>query len=155
MVLSLAQLLPLGSGRVPVFRCSAVAAEDTELEVELRTSGRAGNFTPDVSLGRQRVGLRAGHNELELDFGVEMAEAGYGFFCIYKNEAVQLYYSPQRITGILSVFNLVNEAVSNYGKQTPPEDIGVDEFGVLVSAAAAGGAESGFFSGAGAAVFWG
>jgi len=128
MVLSLAQLLPLGAGRVPVFRCSAVASEDSELEVELRTSSRAGNFTPDVSLGKLRIGLKAGRNELELDFGAEMAEAGYAFFCIYKNEAVQLYYSSKRITGVLSVFNLVNEAVSNYGKQTPPEDIGVDEF---------------------------
>ncbi len=29
---------------------------------------------------------------------------------------------------MLSVFNSVNKAVSNYGKQTPPEDIGMDTF---------------------------
>src|SRR5690606_2673929 len=37
-------------------------------------------------------------------------------------------FSDRRITGVLSVFNHINEAVSNFGKQTPPEDIGVDEF---------------------------
>ena len=41
---------------------------------------------------------------------------------------MQLQYTQERITGILSVFNTVNEAVSNFGKQTPPEDIGIEEF---------------------------
>jgi hypothetical protein len=39
-----------------------------------------------------------------------------------------LHFSPVRISGILSVFNHINEAVSNYGKQLPPADIGVDAF---------------------------
>jgi len=128
MTLSLAQLLPLGAGRTPEFRCHAEAAVGTVLEVELKISSRAGNFTPDVSLGRKSIRLQPGRNCVVLDFDARMPEAGYAFFCIYKNEQVSLYFSPQRITGILSLFNLVNEAVSNYGKQTPPEDIGVDEF---------------------------
>jgi len=128
MELSLAQLSPLEAGRVPALRCRAFAEEATEVEVELRTSGKPGNFTPDVSLGKKVISLRAGENEIAVYVDARMASGGYAFFCIYKNERVQLYFSPKRITGILSVFNLVNEAVSNYGKQTPPEDIGVDEF---------------------------
>jgi len=128
MTLSLAQLLPLDEGKTPVFRCYAEAVEATTLEVELKISSRAGNFTPDISLGSQRIGLQPGRNCVVMDLNARMPAAGYAFFCIYKNERVSLYFSPQRITGILSVFNLVNEAVSNYGKQTPPEDIGVDAF---------------------------
>ncbi|MBS1601132.1 MAG: FAD-dependent oxidoreductase [Bacteroidetes bacterium] len=128
MTLSLAQLLPLEAGKVPVFSCHAEAEAETTLEVELKISGRAGNFTPDVSLGRKHIRLQPGRNCVVLDLDAVMPEAGYAFFCIYKNEGVRLYFSPQRITGILSVFNLVNEAVSNYGMQTPPEDIGVDAF---------------------------
>jgi hypothetical protein len=47
---------------------------------------------------------------------------------ILKNEQVKLPFSEQRITGILTVFNAINKAVSNYGKQEPLEDIGVDAF---------------------------
>jgi len=128
VALSLAQLLPLDAGKTPVVRCHADASEATTLEVELKISSRAGNFTPDISLGSQRIRLQPGRNCVVLDFDAVMPVAGYAFFCIYKNDRVRLHFSPQRITGILSVFNLVNEAVSNYGTQTPPEDIGVDAF---------------------------
>lgn len=47
---------------------------------------------------------------------------------IKKNEKVKLQYSDQRVSGILSVFNTVNPAVSNYGKQEPTEDIGIESF---------------------------
>jgi hypothetical protein len=32
------------------------------------------------------------------------------------------------MTGILSLFNTVNKAVSNFGRQNAPDDIGVDSF---------------------------
>lgn len=41
---------------------------------------------------------------------------------------MQLQYTKERLTGILSVFNTINEAVSNWGKQIPGRDIGIDEF---------------------------
>jgi hypothetical protein len=37
-------------------------------------------------------------------------------------------YSEQRFTGLLTVFNQINKAVSNFGKQEPPEGIGMDTF---------------------------
>jgi hypothetical protein len=104
------------------------ALEDTELEVELKVSSRGGNFTPDVSLVKRSFALRPGRQEVLLEFGVSFSEECYGFFCFYKNPLVKIGFSAQRITGILSVFNLVNEAVSNYGRQTPPEGIGMEEF---------------------------
>jgi hypothetical protein len=45
-----------------------------------------------------------------------------------KNVEVSLCFSDLRISGLLSVFNAVNPAVSNYGKQDPLANIGVDAF---------------------------
>jgi hypothetical protein len=36
--------------------------------------------------------------------------------------------SEKRISGVVSVFNAINPAVSNYGKQEPPSNIGVEAF---------------------------
>jgi len=126
--LSTAQMLPLGPGSSPAVVVYVEALEATELEVELKVSSKAGNFTPDVSLAKRSFGLRTGRQEVLLDFGVRFSEACYGFVCLYKNPLVKVAFSVQRITGVLSVFNLVNEAVSNYGRQTPPEGIGMEEF---------------------------
>jgi hypothetical protein len=57
-----------------------------------------------------------------------MPEAAYAFVCFLKNEDVSLQYSNDRVTGLLSVFNKTNPAVSNYGKQDPKDDIGVEGF---------------------------
>jgi hypothetical protein len=48
--------------------------------------------------------------------------------CFIKNENIKIQYSEKRVTGILTVFNATNPAVSNYGKQEPEEDLGVDTF---------------------------
>jgi hypothetical protein len=45
-----------------------------------------------------------------------------------QNPAVKVYTSEQRISGILSVCNTQNPAVSNYGAQAPTQDIGIDAF---------------------------
>ena len=74
------------------------------------------------------LALHQGKQQLELVFGTVMPEEQYVFLVFKKNPLVQLQYTQERITGILSVFNTVNEAVSNFGKQTPPEDIGIEEF---------------------------
>ncbi len=126
--LSTAQMLPLTAGKVPELTLQVYAEENTILDIELRMSSRPGNFTPDITLEKKSLSLTPGINDLRLSFGAEMPEAGYAFFCFYKNEKLRLAYSPKRITGILSVFNLVNEAVSNYGRQSPPADIGMDAF---------------------------
>jgi hypothetical protein len=57
-----------------------------------------------------------------------MKEQAYAFITFTKNPLVELHYTRKRITGLLPVFNTINKAVSNYGNQTPPEDIGMDTF---------------------------
>lgn len=123
-----AQLLPLDKGKVPDLNLHAVADSDTTLRVELYISQQSGNFTPDVLLETIAVPLKPGKNCVSLSFKTILTEKTYAFIVFRKNADIYLNFSPVRITGILSVFNHINEAVSNYGKQLPPPDIGVDAF---------------------------
>jgi hypothetical protein len=123
-----AQMLPLKKGEVPVFAVWVTAEKDTLLTVQCRTSSKPRNHTPDVILAEQKIDLKKGNQEVYLDFGTEMPEAAYAFVCFLKNEDVSLQYSNDRVTGLLSVFNKTNPAVSNYGKQDPKDDIGVEGF---------------------------
>jgi len=126
--LSTAQMLPLSPGKCPEIRVYVDVLQATELATELKVSSKPGNFTPDCSLGKKKFLLSPGRHEVVLAFGVDIADDCYGFICLYKNPLVKVAFSAQRITGILSVFNLVNKAVSNYGLQAPPEGIGMDAF---------------------------
>jgi hypothetical protein len=122
------QMLPLSKGRVPQFTVHAHSDQTSILAVELRICSRADSFTPDVLLKSLRIPISAGRNCVKLDFETELTDAQYAFILFRKNPAIKLHFSSRRVTGILSVYNQVNEAVSNYGKQEPPEDIGIDAF---------------------------
>ncbi|MGF7216012.1 hypothetical protein GGR92_002177 [Spirosoma lacussanchae] len=125
---SAAQMLPLPAGPVPGLTAWVVADEETELTVELRRSSKVDNHTPDVTLKTLRIPLQKGRQALDLHFQAHVEEPCYVFVMFLKNKSVQLQYSLFRVTGVLSVFNKINPAVSNYGKQEPTEDIGVDTF---------------------------
>jgi len=125
---SMAQLVPFAKGKVPLISLTVLADLPTVLQVELRISSKAGNFTPDVILEEKNMPLTTGDNLLKIAFDTELKEDSYAFIVFKKNTDVRIYCSNQRVTGILSVFNGVNKAVSNFGKQIPTEDIGVDEF---------------------------
>jgi hypothetical protein len=120
-------LLPL-NGNVPKMRLKLKSSEATTLEVQIRTSYKPFNFTPDAILFINTYSLVKGEQSLDIEFVELGIEKGYYFICFMKNEAVELAESDQLVTGILSVFNYQNPAVSNYGKQTPPDSIGVETF---------------------------
>lgn len=125
---SMAQMLPLDKGKVPRLIFHAESDTDTELEVELRISGRIGSYTPDIILEKQKLDIHPGRNCLHVDFSTVITDCAYAYVVFNRNPALKIHCSNERVTGVLSVFNSVNKAVSNYGKQTPLEDIGVDEF---------------------------
>ena len=52
----------------------------------------------------------------------------YAFVCFMSNENLSIRESKQLYSGAMSVFPGVNKAVSNKGKQTPPDNLGVDTF---------------------------
>ena len=126
---SWAQMLPVQPGPMPDVSFLLEVAEPTTLHVELRTSDRPDNFTPDVVLGALSFDLPTGpHQLLTAHFDATIDAARYVFVCLLKNPAVAAYTSPQRLTGVLSVSNTQQLAVSNYGAQQPTQDIGVESF---------------------------
>ncbi len=124
---SVAQLIP-SSGQLPTIRFSALAATSCELEVVLRRTSKSGNFTPDIDVESKRVELKAGENSCAIDFEYTSKDTEYLFITFMKNEDIELGFTPQRISGTVAVYNTINLDVSNYGRQTPTEDIGVDAF---------------------------
>lgn len=126
---SVAQMMPLKAGDgLKGIGVQLSASEETSLEVELRVSSKPFNHTPDIILESKSFSLCPGNQQLELNFDAVIPNEQYAFLTFKKNPLVQLQYTKERLTGILSVFNTINEAVSNWGKQTPGSDIGIDEF---------------------------
>ncbi|RYZ44954.1 MAG: FAD-dependent oxidoreductase, partial [Sphingobacteriales bacterium] len=124
----MAQLLPVSPGKLPVTRFHLEAAEATEVVVHLALSSRMASFTPDQVLEEKKIRLERGRNCVELAFDSDIPRAQYAFIVIRKNPSVSAYLSDKRLTGVLSLFQAENKAVSNTGVQTPPEDIGIDAF---------------------------
>lgn len=124
---SVAQLLPV-RGKMPEISLDVIADEDTELIVELRTSSKSGNYTPDVSMESYTFALKTGLQSISIPFVSEFAEERYVFVCFMRNLQIRVAESDQLLTGVMTVFNQVNIAVSNYGRQEPPVGIGVETF---------------------------
>ena len=126
---SWAQLLPVQPGPMPGLSFWLDVSQSTSLRVELRTSNRPENHTPDVVLDVQEIALQAGQGQrISIQFETALDTARYVFVCLMKNPAVAVRTSETRVTGILSVCNTQNPAVSNYGKQEPGTDIGIESF---------------------------
>lgn len=125
---SAAQLLPFQKDTAYTFKVLIKANEDTTLTTQFRKSIKKFNYTPDVILEELQIDLTEGEHLVEVPFKKTLKEDQYAFLCFLANEALEIKSSQSRITGITSVFNSQNAAVSNYGKQEPPEGIGVEAF---------------------------
>ncbi len=123
-----AQLLPLPAETNYQYRLLVHASEATTLVAELRISEKSENYTPEITLRQLRIDLHPGEQYITLNFERELEANQYAFITLLKNEQIQVKGSRQRVSGVLSVFNKVNKAVSNYGKQEPPEGLGIDAF---------------------------
>lgn len=122
-----AELIP-ADGKVPSVSMIVDADEATELTMELRSSIKRENYTPDRTDAVIVKKLEKGRNSISVDFGVIYESPRYVFVCFMKNPMVRIPLSSRLVTGMTSVYNHINPAVSNFGKQTPPEDIGVEAF---------------------------
>lgn len=122
-----AMLMPFKDS-IPTMTLNLKADVQTVLNVQIRTSNKPFNFTPDIVLFQKSYDLQIGSQSLKISFDELGISKGYYFVCFMKNEAVHLAESDNLITGIMSVYNYQNPAVSNYGIQQPNGDIGVDSF---------------------------
>ncbi|MGD1892500.1 MAG: FAD-dependent oxidoreductase [Cyclobacteriaceae bacterium] len=123
-----AQMLPLRAGTNYQYRLLVHANEATTLVAELRISEKPENYTPEITLRQLKIELSSGEQYITLNFERELEVDQYAFITLLRNEQIQVKSSRQRVTGVLSVFNTINKAVSNYGKQEPPEGLGIDAF---------------------------
>lgn len=124
---STAALFPV-KGEMPEITLPVRAEEATELRVELRVALRDNGYTPDRTLETVSVPLAAGEREVSVRFQTSFEKSEYVFVCFMANEAVALGESDDLVSGTTTVLNQINLAVSNYGRQDPPEDIGIESF---------------------------
>jgi hypothetical protein len=116
-----AQMLPARTGKLPHMTFTIDVKQPASLEVELRSSSRLGNYTPDVTLEKICFELAAGENQqITAVFESELDDDQYVFVCFMQNPHVDLHLSSRRATGLL--------ALGYRRLQQPPEDIGVDTF---------------------------
>lgn len=116
-----AQMLPLSAGPVPELDLWVDVAKPTTLRVELRTSDRPDNHTPEVMLACEEHRLAPGTcQQVSTCFPVNIEEARYVFLCLMANSDVAVRSSETRCTGVLSV--------RHRRTQEPPDGIGVDTF---------------------------
>ncbi|MFH5884498.1 FAD-dependent oxidoreductase [Halalkalibaculum sp. DA3122] len=125
---SAAQMLPLSSNKTYRLKFWVKAARPATLEIQLRTSSKQHNHTPDVTIDTRKIQLEQGEQEVKLDFSDTLDRDQYGFICFLENEDVSVKTTTKRVSGLLSVFRKVNKAVSNYGRQDPPDGIGIESF---------------------------
>ncbi len=148
---AVAMLLPVAAGRVPVFRLWAEVVQASSLLVELRSCSRRGSFTPDVVLARQTLPLEqspagAGSGSasqmaqpLEIDFNTSVDGDRYLMLCVEANPWISLAVSDERLTGVLSLGQRGNRAVSTSSVQTPPAGSGIEAFPFWLPARRPGG----------------
>ena len=125
---SAAQLLPLKANQNYRFTIEVNATQHTTLMVQLRTAIKTTNYTPEVIIDQKKIELKKGIQYIDVSFDKTLNESAYGFIVFLANDCVSVKESDQRISGLVSVFNGVNEKVSNKGIQQPPDGIGVDTF---------------------------
>ena len=123
-----AQLLPLEANTNYKFTFSFVADKATTIQTELRLSGRKGSYTPDEILETKSIDLVSGEQEISFSFDAVLQDKQYAFITFLSNDLVSIRRTEQRLTGLVSVYNGVNKAVNNNGKQVPPDNIGIDSF---------------------------
>ncbi len=125
---SAAQILPLKGGQRYQFSFRIRARRQTTLCAEIRASQKRQNFTPERCLVTKEFSIQPGESTVTLKLDHPLDQDQYVFICFLANLDVDVKNSRKRITGILSVFNKMNKAVSNFGRQEPPSDIGVEAF---------------------------
>ncbi|MEJ5961436.1 FAD-dependent oxidoreductase [Pedobacter immunditicola] len=122
-----AQLLPLTTARY-TFKIKIKATTDTTLKAELRCSVKKTNYTPEQSIQLLEIPVKAMEQEIELIFTEAFPVTAYGFLILHKNDAIQIKLSNFLYTGITTVCNGKNKAVSNNGSQQVSPVTGVESF---------------------------
>jgi hypothetical protein len=126
--ISAGQLLPLQKDTAYQFSIKVRVLKGTTLYAQLRHSEKVANYTPEVILAQQSFILTAGEHLLDINFAETLAEDQYAMLCFLANPDIEIACTNSRVSSLVAIFNGVNKAVSNNGKQVVEGDKGVDEF---------------------------
>ena len=122
-----AMALPVTEGQIPGFSLQLRATKATTLDITLRKSEKATNFTPETVLETQTIQLKEGEQTSTVEFGAHWSDTSHAFVCLSSNPDVEVALSDERLTGVISLVH-ENIASSFTNRQEPAEDIGVDTF---------------------------
>jgi hypothetical protein len=125
---SMAQLIPIPPGNIPIITIKVRAKAKQVLQAELRVSQKTGNYTPDQVLEKLSIPIKEGENFYQLSFNRKNDNCQYFFICLMANDSLEVQCSDTRLTGLISVFNKFNKAVATSSTQNPPPGIGIDSF---------------------------
>lgn len=125
---SMAQMIPIPSGKVPGIKIQVKSAVKSRLSLELRISEKPENYTPEVILEHLEIEIEPGENFYSFSFEHSIPFAQYAFVTFVANPDIMLKSSNMRVTGLLSVFNKFNKSVATSSRQEPPAGIGIDSF---------------------------
>lgn len=122
-----ALMLPV-SGKLPAFSVSFEADEDTAMTVSVRISDKSQNYTPERTLASKELYLKSGRSDYSLDFDIVLPQKENVFITFSKNKKVRIGVTDRLAAGVTTVYNQINESVSNYGRQDAAEDSGFESF---------------------------
>lgn len=125
---STAQLLPVKAMEKIEVSLELKAEARTSITIQFRTSEKLLNYTPEVILQTHVVELEKDINKITVEFNKVIKQDQYIFICILKNELISFRTSDMLLTGTMMIMNRYNKAVATSGVQSPPNDIGIDEF---------------------------
>jgi FAD dependent oxidoreductase len=124
-----AMLLPVAAGTMPTVAFWVDVTQAGDLVVELRTSDRPDNHTPDRILAGRKLTLAIGNRqEVIIDLPVTIDQPRYVFVCLHRAPGMAVHTSATRVTGVLSVARKGDAAVSTTGAQVAPPGSGVQSF---------------------------
>ena len=123
-----AQLLPFEANKNYSITFKVKALEATTLTIILKGSTSDKHFTPDVDIQSSDFKLDNGTQDITFTCDKVFDNNCYAYICFMKNESVNISLSDELYSGIMSVQQKVNKAVSNFGRQDPPSDVGIDAF---------------------------
>jgi hypothetical protein len=126
---SRAMLLPIPAGPLPFVTFIVDVSRSTTLLAEIRGSGRAENYTPDVLLHRQTFELQSGTAQtVRIGTDARVESPRYVSYCLVRNADIAVHLSDVRVTGVLSLSQSMNQAVAKGARQEPPPGSGIDSF---------------------------
>ena len=123
-----AQLLPLSASEMYSITVKVKVLKATTLTVKLKGSSSEKHFTPDTDIQTSDFVLEKGIQEINFSFDKALNSDCYAYLCFMKNETIEIPLSNELYSGVMAVQQKVNKAVSNFGKQDPPKNIGIDAF---------------------------